>query len=280
MRITGFITLYVKQYFKYTLFLSFFLILGGAVFTQPMYFQKYVIETDSGKMVLALYKKTPLHAANFKKLIKTSYYKDLLFHRTIPEFVIQGGDPLSKNALKGDSLGHGDLGYTVPAEICKELFHGYGAVGMARESDPINPLRASSACQFYIVIGKIRSPKTLEDELNRISEKRFTQQWTLDSTHYDWASQTKFFKDSLKNAIYNRVKPVLSSKQLKIYTSMGGIPHLDGRYTVFGNIIWGMHVAEQISVCAKDTRDRPMGDMRFTIRKMTWAEHLKPFSKW
>ncbi|NBU61958.1 MAG: peptidylprolyl isomerase, partial [Bacteroidia bacterium] len=83
-----------------------------------MYFQKYVIETDSGKMVLALYKKTPLHAANFKKLIKTSYYKDLLFHRTIPEFVIQGGDPLSKNALKGDSLGHGDLGYTVPAEIC------------------------------------------------------------------------------------------------------------------------------------------------------------------
>ena len=86
--------------------------------------------------------------------------------------------------------------------------------------------------------------------------------------------------NGLKTAIYNRVKPVLSSKQLKIYTSMGGTPHLDGRYTDFGNIIWGMHVAEQISVCAKDTRDRPMGDMRFTIRKMTWAEHLKPFSKW
>jgi cyclophilin family peptidyl-prolyl cis-trans isomerase len=151
---------------------------------------------------------------------------------------------------------------------------------MARESDPINPFRASSACQFYIVIGKIRSQNNLEAELTRIAEKRFIQQWALDSIHYDWTKQNTFFKDSLKTAIYNRVKPVLSSNQLRTYTTLGGTPHLDGRYTVFGSIIWGMHVAEQLSVCDRDVRDRPVNDIRFTIRKMTMAEHLKPFSKW
>ncbi len=184
--------------------------------------QKVEIETSYGKIVLALYDNTPKHRDNMFKLIKQKFYDSTLFHRVIPNFVIQGGDPDSKHAAAGQALGEGDVGYRVPAEINNSDFHQRGAVGMARDN---NPEKASSGCQFYIVVGKTFT----DDELDKIST----------------STGRKF-----------------TPMQRNIYKTKGGTPHLDGNYTVFGIVEEGMDVVDKIAAVDRDGADRPKEDIR------------------
>jgi len=180
------------------------------------------IETNYGVIILKLYDNTPLHTANLVKLCKEHYFDSTLFHRVIPSFVIQGGDPDSKHAGPEKQLGDGDLSYLVPAEINAVNYHKRGALGMARDN---NPEKKSSACQFYIVVGKV----VTEEQLNTISTKT------------------------------NRV---FSAEQRKVYTTQGGTPFLDGNYTVFGEVTKGMEVVDTIAQLARNAADRPNVDVR------------------
>lgn len=198
------------------------------VFAQNLYKDKVVIETEYGKIVMALYNNTPKHRDNMIKLVKEKFFDSTLFHRVIPNFVIQGGDPDSKKATAGQALGEGDVGYKVPAEINITDFHQRGAVGMARDN---NPEKASSGCQFYIVVGK----KYTDEELNTISER----------------TGRKF-----------------TPMQRNIYKTQGGTPHLDGNYTVFGIVEDGMDVVDKIAAEARDSKDRPNKDIPMLKVKM------------
>lgn len=199
------------------------LMICGALFTQAQT-QKFVIETDSGKIVVALTDNTPQHRDNMVKLIREKFFDSLMFHRIIPGFVIQGGDPKSKNAAPGVMLGEGELGYRVPAEINDSNFHHRGALGMARDN---NPEKASSACQFYIVTGKPVTDADLD---------RFAQ----------------------------RSGRVFSPSQRERYKAEGGTPMLDGNYTIYGYVVEGMDVVDKISMIPRNTMDRPNTDIRMT----------------
>lgn len=178
---------------------------------------KVVVETDSGRIVLALYDGTPQHRDNMVKLVKQHFYDGLLWHRVIPNFVIQGGDPDSKTAGPDKMLGDGDVGYKIPAEIKDEYYHVRGAVGMARDG---NPEKASSGCQFYIVTGRTYTDEQLDAAEQRSGHKH-------------------------------------SAAQREAYKRLGGVPHLDGGYTVFGEVIEGMEVAEKIAAMPRNSADRP-----------------------
>ena len=179
------------------------------------------ISTDSGVIVISLYDKTPLHRDNFIKLVKNHFYDSLLFHRVIAGFMIQGGDPESKNSLPGQLLGKGDIGYTIPAELDSTLFHKKGALAAART---LNAEKASSGCQFYIVQGK----KMTEQELS---------------------------------AIENQKGLYFSPTKRKAYTELGGTPKLDMDYTVFGEVEIGMEVVERIATSQKNELNRPNTDI-------------------
>jgi peptidyl-prolyl cis-trans isomerase B (cyclophilin B) len=188
---------------------------------------KIVIHTEYGDIQAILYDKTPLHRDNFVKLIKSGYYDSLLFHRVIANFMIQGGDPQSKNAKPGQMFGNGGPGYTIPFEYVPEYFHKRGAIAAARMSDNVNPKRESSGSQFYIVQGR----KFNMDELNMLEQRGF-----------------KF-----------------TDEQKQIYSTIGGSPHLDGQYTVFGEVISGMDVVDKIASLPTDRNNRPLQDVKFTI---------------
>lgn len=187
--------------------------------------------TTEGKMVFVLFNDTPLHRDNFLKLAEEHMYDSLLFHRVIKEFMIQGGDPKSRYARPGQMLGEGTLGYTVPAEFCKEHFHQKGALCAARQGDNVNPKKESSASQFYIVQGQVWDEKTLD-----MMEKRFGK--------------------------------VFSPEQRKVYCTVGGTPHLDGDYTVFGQLVEGMEVVDRIAAVKTDKGDRPVEDVRIISVKV------------
>ncbi|RYD55572.1 MAG: peptidylprolyl isomerase [Sphingobacteriales bacterium] len=214
------------------LFLS---LLSLCLVTAAMAQKKVVIETEYGKIVLALYDNTPKHRDNMVKLVEEKFYDSTLFHRVIPGFVIQGGDPDSKKAKVGQVLGGGDVGYKVPAEINEENFHQRGAVGMARDN---NPDKASSGCQFYIVVGK----KFTDEELDNISQR----------------NNRKF-----------------TPAQREIYKNAGGTPHLDGNYTVYGIVEEGMDVVDKIAAEPKDSTDRPRKDI--SMKKVTMKKKKKKF---
>jgi len=201
----------------------------------PHYVQ---IETDSGTMVAKLSNQTPLTTENFLKLVKEHFYDGLLFHRVIKSFMIQGGDPDSKNAAPGKVLGEGGLKYTVPAEFDSTLFHKKGALAMAREGDDVNPKKASSSCQFYIVEGRTFTDK----ELDKIQEK------------------------------FNIIIP---ESHRQIYRTIGGAPFLDMNYTVFGQVVSGLDVIDKIADAAKDGNDRPLGNIRMKISIMKKKEYRK-----
>lgn len=189
---------------------------------------KVIITTEYGKITMVLYDNTPKHRDNFMKLVKDKFYDSTLFHRVIPQFMIQGGDPESKNAKVGDMLGNGDVGYRVDAEINDKNYHKYGALAAARDN---NPEKASSGCQFYISVGKQFTDEQL-DQLSQRSGRKFT--------------------------------PV----QRTMYKTKGGTPHLDGNYTVFGEVIDGMDVVEKIINEPRDSMDRPKKDIRMIkVRK-------------
>lgn len=187
------------------------------------------IETDSGNIVVQLYNKTPLHRNNFIKLAKEKYFDGLLFHRVIQHFMIQGGDPDSKDAPAGKMLGDGGLGYTIPAEFDSTLFHKRGAFAAAREGDDVNPKKESSSTQFYIVQGKVFTDAQLD-----VAEKRIGRK--------------------------------IPQYQRDVYKTIGGAPHLDGSYTVFGEVVSGMNVVDKIAAMPVDKNNRPLTDIKMKIR--------------
>lgn len=202
------------------------------------------IETSCGVIRVALFDETPLHRDNFLKLASQGFYDGTLFHRCIKDFMIQGGDPDSRTAKKGQLLGEGDTGYTIPAEFCLPyIYHWRGALAAAREPDDVNPEQNSSGCQFYIVYGKKQLPGDIKKVRSMLDEKGI------------------------------EITPQMSDD----YQMRGGTPHLDGQYTVFGEVIEGMDIVKQIQAVATDKNDRPLDDV--IILKMTVEQYSKAKKK-
>ncbi len=242
---------------------------------------KIRIHTNKGDMVVELYNETPQTRDNFIKLVKTKFYDSTLFHRVIQGFMIQGGDPQSKHAVSGVMLGNGDVGYTVPAEIKPDLFHKKGALACARTGDDVNPSKASSGCQFYIAQGKVYSDAELtqmEDRMNfGIKQQIFTtiiskpENAELKKKFMDYQNKSEI--DSLR-ALAATIEPQIDSiyakstkfsyspEQRKAYTTIGGVPHLDGNYTVFGEVIQGLNIVDSIAAVKTGPGDRPVQDVR------------------
>lgn len=191
-----------------------------------------LLETTMGNIRLALYNETPLHRDNFLKLVRDGYYDGNLFHRVISRFMIQSGDSTSRHAKAGEQLGEGDLDYRIPSEIVfPKYFHKRGALAAAREGDDINPNRESSAAQFYIVYGR-----RFNDEMLAKVQERITK-----------ATDGKI---------------TLTPEIRQAYFERGGTPHLDGQYTVFGEVLEGIDVVERIQMVETDKNDRPVEDVR------------------
>jgi cyclophilin family peptidyl-prolyl cis-trans isomerase len=187
--------------------------------------KQVLIKTNYGNITIKLYNETPVHRDNFLKLVKEKYYDGILFHRVINQFMIQAGDPNSKNASPDTQLGAGGPGYTLPPEIIPKYFHKFGALSAARTGDNGNPQRRSSGSQFYIVQGKKYSLEELTSFESRLNTK-----WT--------------------------------EEQIKAYTTVGGTPHLDAQYTVFGEMIEGVEVLNKIASTKTATGDRPVEDIK------------------
>ena len=185
-----------------------------------------MLETNMGTMKCILYNVTPIHADNFVKLAREGFYDGQLFHRVISGFMIQAGDPNSKSAQKGQVLGHGNPGYTIPGEFYSFLYHKKGAIGAARQGDDINPNRESSGSQFYIVQGTVLS----DNQMNAMEASR---------------ARIKF-----------------TPEQRAVYKTIGGTPHLDYAYSVFGEVIEGLEVIDKIASAPTDRMNRPVEDVK------------------
>jgi len=244
-----------------------------------------VITTKYGDIKIKLYAQTPLHQDNFVKLVSEKFFDDLLFHRVIKGFMIQGGDPDSRNAKAGTMLGNGGPGYNIPAEIVPGLFHKRGALAAARESDMINPKRESSGSQFYIVQGKVFTNQELdmiEANQNQALKKQVIGKiltapenkkmlLKLDSLQKSGNKEelNKFIMGIdpiVEKEMTKQGKFVFTAEQRKIYTTIGGAPHLDGSYSVFGEVIEGMNVIDSISSVKTDKNDRPLVDVKMKIK--------------
>lgn len=239
------------------------------------------IKTNYGDMVAILFDETPKHKENFIKLAKEGFYNDLLFHRVIQGFMIQGGDPESKNAVAGQSLGMGGPGYTIPSEINPKFFHEKGALSAARLPDNMNPNKESSGSQFYVVQGTIISQNDTETlridqyKLNDAFQKFLrdpNQQPLIDSLNQIYmtgdmqAYQRKIFSlvPRLEKMTGIKIYKDVSPEKLKAYTTTGGAPHLDGEYTVFGKVISGLETIDKIAA-APTNNERPIEDIRMTV---------------
>lgn len=185
-----------------------------------------VLQTTAGDLKLMLYEDTPKHKENFIKLVNQGYYDGLLFHRVISDFMIQGGDPNSRNAASGQMLGDGGPGYTIPAEFSVSHFHKKGALAAARLGDAMNPMKESSGSQFYIVQGKVLTNPQLDFYVNSGKHDPFTPE------------------------------------QREAYTTLGGVPHLDNAYTVFGEVTEGLDIIDKIAATQTDPRNRPFTDIK------------------
>lgn len=243
------------------------------------------INTPYGDIVVKLYDSTSKHKDNFVKLVNAGYLNGTLFHRVIQKFMIQGGDPTSRNAKPGVLLGDGDTNYTIPFEYVPSYLHKRGAFAAARNNDDVNPLKASSASQFYIVQGKIFT----NDELDAVElkvERRTKQYIMMDFLKKEGKEdELKAFRQFVdkrdtanirqvitkyRNAVeaqYMRTKPFkITDEQRRVYTTIGGTPHLDGAYTVFGEVISGMEIVDKIAAVKTDTNDRPIQDIPVTMK--------------
>ncbi len=240
---------------------------------------KVIIETNFGNMKVVLYNETPLHRDNFIKMVKDHYYDSLLFHRCIQNFMIQGGDPDSKYAPSDFLLGEGGPNYSIPAEFNSSLYHKKGALAAARDGDLDNPNQSSSASQFYIVQGRVFTDSLLRtNQAKRITKMRLFNEIINRSENKVYLQKYKNFvkaknNDSIK-AIYDffnqkvdkefetAVLYKFTDEQLKTYTSIGGSPHLDLSYTVFGQVIEGLEVIDKIAAQKTDSNNRPLNEVR------------------
>ena len=195
------------------------------------------IKTDKGECIVMLYNQTPKHRDNFVKITKAGNLSGTLFHRVIQGFMIQGGDPDSKTAKPGQALGDGDLGYTVPAEFRDSLFHKKGVIAAARDN---NPEKASSACQFYLAQGKVFT----DEQLNTLEQTRLKGRKIP-----EW--------------------------QREVYKTLGGIPHLDQNYTVFGEVVKGVEMIDAVAAVKTGPADRPVEDVRMEVTLLKTKEARK-----
>ncbi len=238
------------------------------------------LTTSMGDVVLELFNDTPQHRDNFLKLVKEGFYDGVLFHRVINEFMVQTGDPNSKNAPAGTQLGSGDPGYTIPAEIVyPKHYHKYGAVAAARTGDATNPEKRSSGSQFYIVTGKTRSERQLENmDAKRINSEMQSYFQNLAMQYRDSIQSLQKAGDqegleSLRQELIKQteaaVNPQEMSAEMKAeYSTKGGTPHLDGGYTVFGQVLKGMDVVDKIQKVETDSSDRPLEDVKVISAKV------------
>ena len=234
------------------------------------------LETTMGNITVALYNETPKHRDNFIKLVKEGVYDSTLFHRVIKQFMIQAGDPDSKNASDTAMLGSGDVGYTIPAEFNPKFFHKKGVLAAARQGDDVNPEKASSGCQFYIVTGrKFTEPQLLGME-NKINEQR--EEALFDSLARQHMKEIYKMRKAGDNAGLLELQDTLEAQareladkeekfrftpeQIKAYSTIGGAPHLDGSYTVFGEVTEGMEVVDNIEIAKTNRADRPIENIR------------------
>ena len=234
------------------------------------------LETTMGNITVALYNETPKHRDNFIKLVKEGVYDSTLFHRVIKQFMIQAGDPDSKNASDTAMLGSGDVGYTIPAEFNPKFFHKKGVLAAARQGDDVNPEKASSGCQFYIVTGrKFTEPQLLGME-NKINEQR--EESLFDSLARQHMKEIYKMRKAGDNAGLLELQDTLEAQareladkeekfrftpeQIKAYSTIGGAPHLDGSYTVFGEVTEGMEVVDNIEIAKTNRADRPIENIR------------------
>lgn len=243
------------------------------------------ISTPYGDMVVILYDETPQHKQNFLKLAREKYYDSTLFHRVISGFMIQGGDPESKTAEPYAPLGNGGPGYTVPAELRPNLFHEKGSLAAARLGDNQNPERASSGSQFYIVQGTV-----IPEGQQRLDYDVIPQAFNICGTMPEFKAgmdSLAIFYRAGDRAGYEaalvkmvpRMEKVTSLKllkdvqpeKLKAYSTVGGVPFLDGSYTVFGKVVQGLDVIDKIAALQKDPNDRPLKDcaMSMSVKSMS-----------
>jgi peptidylprolyl isomerase len=287
---------------KILIFISVIVLISACAIFKPSgpVEKKVLITTNKGDIVVKLYNETPKHRDNFLRLADSTFYDSLLFHRVIEDFMIQAGDPESKDAPRTKRLGNGGPGYTIEAEIVDGLYHKRGALGAARKSDQDNPEKRSSGSQFYIVDGK----KWTDSEMDLLVKRKNVSTYQEYIKKYlEQTNNTALLQkmDSLRrtrdreafNEIFlelkEKVKPMmkedsvelfeLTDKQRELYKTKGGSPHLDGVYTVFGEVIAGMDVVEAISDVRTDIRDRPMQDIYILdteyLTEKEWKEYKK-----
>ena len=235
------------------------------------------IKTTEGDIIIRLYDETPKHRDNFLKLTKEGYFNGTLFHRVIKDFMIQGGDPDSKNAPKGKMLGTGGPDYTIPAEfVYPQYFHKRGALSAARTGDEVNPEKESSGSQFYIVWGKTFKPaelKQMEQQMAMQQEQQVFNQLTRE--HHEEIMNLRRNRDrvglqELQDKLIEQTKTIckqqgkstFTEEQIEVYTNVGGTPFLDNQYTVFGEVEEGLDIVERIQNCNTDRNDRPTEDVK------------------
>ena len=237
---------------------------------------KVELETTYGNIVVALYNETPLHRDNFIKLVESGYYNGVLFHRVIKDFMIQTGDGNSKTAGPDTQLGDGDPGYTIEAEfVYPKYFHKRGALAAARTGDQVNPERRSSGSQFYIVTGKVFSSDDLKAMTQRMVDMRkqdiFRRLVSENGAKINELQQAgdQAGLQTLQNELIQQTEAeaaqnpfALTDEQINAYTTVGGTPHLDGQYTVFGEVVEGMDVVDAIQNTTTGRMDRPTVDIK------------------
>lgn len=240
------------------------------------------LKTTLGDIKLLLYGDTPLHMNNFVKLVNEGFYDGLLFHRVINDFMIQGGDPNSKNAPSGKLLGDGSPAYKIDAEfVYPRHFHKRGALAAAREGDNVNPEKKSSSSQFYIVTGRKFSPAQLDQMQSQrlmMQKKSIFNDLTMQNRdsimtlrrNQDLAGLQQLQENLIKQteALAAEKPDTLTAEQREAYVNVGGTPHLDGSYTVFGEVISGMDVVDLIQKVETDQNDRPKEDVRIISAKV------------
>lgn len=238
-----------------------------------------LIETSLGNITIKLYNDTPRHRDNILKLAKEGFYDGTIFHRVIKEFMIQGGDPDSKNAPADKNLGAGDAGYTIPAEFVAAHYHKRGALAAARLGDQVNPEKESSGCQFYIVTGKVYKPAELKKMAQSINMgKENTVFEKLVNQNIDKIKDLRLARDQkglmkLQEELIEEAKRIVASEQPfkftpeqeEVYTTVGGTPFLDNEYTVYGEVVDGMDVVDAIEKAKINRNDRPNEDITMKV---------------
>jgi cyclophilin family peptidyl-prolyl cis-trans isomerase len=237
-----------------------------------------LIKTDKGDITVRLYDETPKHRDNFLKLAKDGFYDGLIFHRVIKDFMIQGGDPNSKNAEPGQQLGNGGPGYTIDAEFNPKFFHKKGALSAARQGDNVNPEKKSSGSQFYIVQGEVipeeklaeAEKKMMHKKAESIFRKLYSEKGDSVRSLQQQGKQEEFtflIERLQKNAFAEAEKnsTPFTPEQKEAYSTIGGTPHLDGGYTVFGEVIEGLNVIDSIATVKTAAANRPVEDIKMEI---------------